>query len=111
MKTKAIIVIFLACILITACGPKFIPITTSIPLDSNKDGMITPAELQASFVVMHTIIKRIAEYKPAEAAKLDAEVTTYENTDANLLNIDTVFQTGSDILTLATSINVTQTAK
>jgi hypothetical protein len=108
MKTKIFITFFLTILLLAACTQA---IPTSIPWDSNGDGMVTASELKITFSKMHSIVRQIAKTRPSEAKKLETEITAYENTSTYILNITKVRQTSNEILSLAKIINKEQNTK
>jgi ABC-type glycerol-3-phosphate transport system substrate-binding protein len=58
-------------------------ITTSIPWDTNGDGLFTPQELEATFAQMRKEVNVIAESQPSVAARFEAEIASFENTLRN----------------------------
>jgi PBP1b-binding outer membrane lipoprotein LpoB len=102
MKTKTIILILFITLLLQACSATakktFIPISTTIPLDSNGDFEISTQELKVTFSTMHSIVDRIAEYQPDEAKTLNAEIAIYDDqlaNDFNAMDLSKVKQTAN----------------
>jgi hypothetical protein len=80
MKTKIMIMAMLFVVLVS-CSPAIASMATPTPLclDCNKDGMITPQELQDVFTKMHGEVKQIAKLQPGVAAALEQKIATLEN--------------------------------
>ena len=105
MKTKMFLVNLCIVLVLAACTTAVKPIPTSIPLDSNGDGMITPEELKVTFSTMHEIVKQIAETRPAEAATFEAQITSFEDGFPINLDIGRISQTAYEILSVVQTIN------
>ncbi|KAF0109553.1 MAG: hypothetical protein FD147_2200 [Chloroflexi bacterium] len=105
MKTKMFLVNLCIVLVLASCTTAAKPIPTSIPLDSNRDGMITPEELKVTFSTMHEIVKQIAETRPAEAATFEAQITSFEDGFPINLDIGRISQTAYEILSVVQTIN------
>jgi len=80
MKTRIFIAALLVIVLVS-CSPTTMPLATptSICLDCNQDGMITPQELRDVFIKMREKVKIIAKYQPSIASILEGKITSLEN--------------------------------
>ena len=78
MKTKMFIAVLLV-IVFVSFSPAAMPLATptSICLDCNLDGMITPQELHDVFTKMREEVKIIAKYQPSVAATLEEEIAFF----------------------------------
>jgi len=110
MHKKWIISFLLVFFLITACSSKTVPtpISTDIPADTNADGMFSKEEMKVTFSTMHDLADQLAASRPEIAAKVNAEVTEYEEILANdpfNLEMAKVQQTANELLAAIQEVN------
>jgi len=109
MKTKMFFASAIFLLVLTACSTASTPtpIPTSIPLDSNRDGLITPEELRVTIETMRKLVGAIEAEKPELAAKLSAEISVYEEALTNPIGLDiwSISQTANELLTAIDEIN------
>jgi len=111
MKTKMFSASVIFLLVLTACSTTSAPtpIPTSIPWDTNADGMFTPEELRATVETMRKLVGAIAADKPELAAKLSVEISVYEGlTNPMLLDMRSLSLTANELLTAINEINLSR---
>jgi len=110
MKTKWAFSLLLIVFLMAACSSNAIPtlIPTEIPADTDGDGMFSKEEMKVTFETMHDLADQLAAMRHEIAAKINAEVSKYDETLANdpfNLELGAVQQTASELLTAIQEVN------
>ena len=110
MKTKMFFASLIFLLVLTACSTASAPtpIPTSIPWDSNGDGLFTPEELRLTVETMRKLVGAIAAEKPELAEKLSVEISVYEEALKNpmLLDMRSLSLTANELLTAINEINL-----
>lgn len=109
MKKKMFFTSVIFVLVLTACSTVSAPtpIPTSIPWDTNGDGMFTPEELRATVETVRKLVGAIELEKPELAAKLSAEISVYEEALTNplLLDMRSLNLTANELLNAIDEIN------